>query len=117
MGDDINVFINDKYSIDGVGIYIVRGGGDVRHLMQFNGDMVEWVIVEDTVLLSPTFHIGNDIGRAMLDALTRHYHGTSDIHTIRSDYLHERDRVDKCIDALLKSNASLADITDKLTEA
>jgi hypothetical protein len=116
MNNGIDVFINDRYSIDGVGIYIVRGEGEIRHLMKFNGDMVEWVVVEDTVLPSPTFHINNGIGRAMLDALTRHYQGASDMHNVRSDYLHERGRVDKCIDALLKNNASLADIADKLTE-
>ena len=35
-------------------------------------------------------------------ALLRYYEGASDMHTVRSDLLHERGRVDKLTDALIR---------------
>ena len=41
-------------------------------------------------------------GPPLLDALLRHYQGASDMHTVRADLLHERGRVDKLTDAMIK---------------
>jgi hypothetical protein len=44
-----------------------------------------------------TFRLQDEAARALLDALLRHYQGASDMHTVRSDLLHERGRVDNLI--------------------
>ena len=49
-----------------------------------------------------TIRLPDEAARALLDALLRHYQGASDMHTVRSDLLHERDRVDKITDALIR---------------
>lgn len=42
-----------------------------------------------------TFSLNDDFARALLDALLRYYQGASDMHTVRSDLIKERERVDK----------------------
>lgn len=49
----------------------------------------------------PTLSLTNDVARALLDALMRHYQGASDMHTVRGDLLHERGRVDRMITAVV----------------
>lgn len=45
----------------------------------------------------PTIRLTDDQGRALLDALLRHYQGWSEQHALRADYLAERKRVDDLI--------------------
>lgn len=56
-----------------------------------------------------TIVLDDDLARALLDALMRHYQGASDMQTVRADLLHERGRVDRLITALI-------DMTDKLVD-
>jgi hypothetical protein len=44
---------------------------------------------------APTFTLPADSGRALLDALTRHYNGAEDTRALRRDYDAERKRVDE----------------------
>jgi hypothetical protein len=115
MSDGIKVFISNR-DIDAIGIYIVREYGSKRHLMKVEKDVESWTEIEDSVLQSPTLTLPNDVGMAMLDTLMRHYQGASDMHTVRSDYLHERGRVDRLLEGLLRNDSSLADVADKLAE-
>lgn len=59
---------------------------------------------------TPTMLLTNDLARALLDALMRHYQGASDMHTVRADLLHERGRVDKLVTAVI-------DLADKSLDA
>lgn len=43
----------------------------------------------------PTFQLPYDSGRALLEALTRHYQGAEDTRQLRKDYDAERKRVDE----------------------
>lgn len=43
----------------------------------------------------PTLTLPMDTGRALLDALTRHYQGAEDTRQLRLDYERERTRVDE----------------------
>jgi len=52
-----------------------------------------------------TMHLQDEAARALLDALLRYYEGASDMHTVRSDLLHERGRVDRLTDALIRMTA------------
>ena len=47
-----------------------------------------------------TFSMQEEVARALLDALLRHYQGASDMHTVRRDLLHERGRVDRLIEVV-----------------
>lgn len=57
-----------------------------------------------TVAPKPSLVVDDDMGRALLDALARHYGQVGDVVTLRADYNRERDRVDKMIDHLLKAS-------------
>jgi len=56
------------------------------------------------IMADPTLRIEDGLAKALLDALSRHYAGTSDSRMLREDYLHERGRVDKFIDFHLKED-------------
>ena len=58
----------------------------------------------DQIVSEPavTIALDDDEARALLDALLRHYQGASDMHTVRSDLLHERARVDKLTEAIIR---------------
>lgn len=45
--------------------------------------------------LAPTFEIGDEEARALLEALVRHYQGAEDTRALRRDYDAERARVDQ----------------------
>lgn len=51
----------------------------------------------------PTLLLSDDMGRALLDALSAHYGGHSDVRSLRKDYDAERKRVDKLTDAIVQS--------------
>lgn len=52
---------------------------------------------------SPTLLLSDDMGRALLDALSAHYGGHSDVRSLRKDYDAERKRVDKLTDAVIQA--------------
>nr|MDT0660843.1 hypothetical protein [Micromonospora sp. DSM 115978] len=49
---------------------------------------------------APTLRIPEEMARALLDALSAHFGGTSEVMTLRADYRAERDRVDRMINYL-----------------
>jgi hypothetical protein len=49
---------------------------------------------------APSIRLPEHVARALLDALAEHFGGTSEVQTLRKDYLAERSRVDKMIDHL-----------------
>jgi hypothetical protein len=103
--------------IDGINLYIVEDYDDQRRILQMNGVAVNWVEVREGLPLpTPSISLSNDAGRAVLDALMRHYQGASDMHTVRADLLHERGRVDRLIEVLIGNSRRLGDVADKLAE-
>lgn len=50
----------------------------------------------------PSLTLPDDLGRALLDALAEHYGSTSGGRQQRADFEHERRRVDKLTDGLLR---------------
>ena len=66
--------------------------------------LLEYEIIPEAVSTIPTLRIDEGLARALLDALSAHFVGASDSRTLREDYLHERNRVDKFIDSLLKED-------------
>jgi hypothetical protein len=104
----IKVHITDNFQFDGISVYMgVSYGYQSRTLLHFHEDgHAEYEHIDQPVSTNPSIVLTNDFGRALLDALLRYYQGASDMHTIRSDYLHERGRVDKMIDNLMYRSAN-----------
>ena len=91
--------INDIV-IDGVSIAVVdRVDSETLHIMHVTEHgYIQWDRVNPMVAgEAPTLRLSDNIARALLEALLRHYQGAEDMHTLRADYLHERERVDKLI--------------------
>lgn len=117
----IQVHVTDNMMVDGVAIYIcMKHEGDNRRLMHITeAGYTNWELLEQTVPIMsiPTMSLNSDVARALLDALLRHYQGASDMHTVRADLIHERGRVDKLVDHVVRLNQSAADLAEKAVEA
>jgi hypothetical protein len=79
-------------------------GMPYRALHIGEGGLREWEHVADAAAgaTAPTLVLEDDEARALLDALTRYYHGAEDTRALRRDYDDERKRVDKMIGALIE---------------
>jgi hypothetical protein len=100
----IRVQIADSFAFGfGVAILIADRPGEnaagmpYRALRFGEGGSREWEHVTDVYAGSsgPTLVLEEDEARALLDALTRYYHGAEDTRALRKDYDAERARVDK----------------------
>lgn len=96
--------VSSDLIVDGVAIWITqkRSNGTGRFVMRAGEDglPLQWEEVQPATETRPTLRLTDDAARALLDALTRHYQGATDLHTVRADLLHERGRVDKLIGIL-----------------
>lgn len=116
----IRVFTQDNFIGQAVDIAIIRDlPGDAlnaprRMILRFEqdetvGPVERWDPVEQPgARIDPTMRIGQDEARALLDALTRHFHGAEDTRALRRDYDHERKRVDQLIGKLGQITSALA---------
>lgn len=99
----IEVQLSDSYAFSaGVGIRFLRKFGDGSRQILRLGDGIAtraWEEASDLVMMEnpATLVLEEDEARALLEALLRRYQGASDMHTVRSDLLHERGRVDKLL--------------------
>lgn len=119
MGLPLKVYISDWGVMDGVKVAVVLGTAEDgnRRMMRFREDgHFDWEPVEPMIEHQPTLRFPDDIARALLDALTRHYSGASDLHTVRADYLHARDRHDRLVDHLIVVTNSLVDLAAGATD-
>lgn len=98
----IEVRLSDDFMIDGLAIYIAdKHAGQSRRILRLREDGGhDWEQVDPAAMIEPTLKLQGEAARALLDALLRHYQGASDMHTVRSDLLHERGRVDRLIDVI-----------------
>lgn len=55
---------------------------------------------ESTEASRPSFSLREDIARALLESLNRHFQGGEDTRSLRRDYDDERKRVDRLIEKL-----------------
>ena len=56
----------------------------------------------DAGVVAPSIFIPDEVARALLDALSAHYGGASDVRQLRRDYEHERSRVDLLVRSLIR---------------
>lgn len=94
----IRVRVVDEPWSDGVAIYVIRYGERSREVRTADG---RWQAILEAQQAEPTFRIGEDEARALLEALIRSFEGAEDTRQLRKDYEAERLRVDKFIDALV----------------
>ena len=50
----------------------------------------------------PALRLPSELARTLLDGLVHHFGGTNEVLSLRADYLHERQRVDKFIERTLR---------------
>lgn len=112
----IEVHLREQYVSDCLDVFVIRKNDGYRYLMHQGDSMTfEWTeigrpgeaAVSDSVI-EPTFVLPFDTGRALLDALTRHYHGAEDTRALRRDYDAERKRVDEQAKAIADIARTLA---------
>lgn len=106
----IRVYINGDFIVGGIAIRIALeqegdyGNPPERRIMHFgeHGYAASEPIDPTSALpVAPTLTLDDDTARALLEELTRHYHGADDTRALRRDYDNERGRVDKLTDALI----------------
>lgn len=113
----IRAYIHEDIAALGIDVTIVmhppEGSLEPRHriLRLADGDPWRsgWEPAEPgTPDVKPTLRLGAEEARALLDALTVHFHGAEDTRALRRDYDAERGRVDRLI-------GHLAKVTEHLT--
>lgn len=94
----IEVRVRENIPHDGIDIFVrmQTEGGFRRHLHMTERGF-EWSEPDPAMVMRPTLTLDDAAGRALLEELMRHYAGAQDLHTVRSDLLHERGRVDGLI--------------------
>lgn len=99
----IQVHVQQHIVSDCLDVFVVRRADGMRAVLHMREDSTrfEWTDIgppdapiSDSVL-EPTFVLPFDSGRALLEALTRHYNGAEDTRALRRDYDAERKRVDE----------------------
>lgn len=101
----IKVRVADAFAFGGgFAVQVIRDEDGKRRVLRLAEGFASyrWEFVPEAVAVEPTMVLPDEIGRPLLDALTRHYQGASDMHTVRADLLHERGRVDKLTDAVIR---------------
>jgi hypothetical protein len=96
----ISAYVARNYArLDGLSVWLV----DRRSGRTMAAEPVEFTmseVIEQGVERAPSFVLDEGTARALLDALAAHFGGTSEVQTLRRDYLAERKRVDRFIDHL-----------------
>jgi hypothetical protein len=94
---------------DGISVRVTLEGDGSKHILLVSEDgSARWEPFDPQSAMTAadapylTLRLPEDVARALLDALLRYYEGASDMHTVRSDLLHERGRVDKLTDTLIR---------------
>ncbi len=97
--------IQDNFQADGVDIYITEKAPGGRVWLTAKGDRMTWQAVTPATSVTvscPTLTLTDDAAKELLNELLRHYAGSEDLRTVRSDLMHERRRVDQYQAAVLQ---------------
>jgi len=98
----VRVRLREHPVSDCLDVFIIREADHGRYVLHTeNSNTFRWdelppptAALSDGVL-EPTIVLPSDSGRALLEALVRHYNGAEDTRTLRRDYDAERRRVDE----------------------
>jgi hypothetical protein len=103
----IKARIAEDFMADGISVRVtLEGDGGRLILLPGEDGSTRWEPFDPASALGGaapylTIRLPGEAGRALLDALLRHYDGASDLHTVRSDLLHERGRVDQLMAVMM----------------
>lgn len=101
------------YFSPGLACRIIRKFPDgSRQMLKFGEDATrEWVLVDDLIpgSVGYTMAFEDDEAKMLLEELLKTYQGATDMHTVRSDLMHERGRVDKLMDHLMGTATTAVD--------
>ena len=113
-GTNIRVAINEGgFAFASDSLHIFMGlkfpDGDTRIMKISEDGRSVLETVPPLASSGPTMIIPRDFAIVLLNALLRHFEGASDMHTVRTDLLHERARVDKMIDHTMSMSRQALD--------
>lgn len=95
----IKVYVSEPWSdVFGLRVFIIdqHENGPSRIFRPGEHRSMRWeALPEPAVETEPSFILPEESGRALLDALVRHYQGAEDTRALRQDYNAERKRVDE----------------------
>ena len=95
-------YVERNFAHHAVAIHMAVSNDDGLHIFEPHNAVIRKLGPdEDGIYLPPFLRLDEDMARELLDALAAHFGGTSEVQTLRKDYLHERGRVDKMIDHLI----------------
>jgi hypothetical protein len=91
--------VESDFAAYGVSIYL--GQKTDQGLLAVKRINLDYELVPPAVHVEPSLRLEDEAAKAILEALSFHYGGSADTRTLRADYVHERERVDKFINRLL----------------
>jgi hypothetical protein len=91
--------------VDGIALQIVESGGGHTQQLWFGSRSMQ-TVEPGNAMPSPSLTVDDELGRALLDALAEHYGHTSGGRQQRADFEHERRRVDKLVDHLMRAQTA-----------
>lgn len=89
MSRELSVHITEGRLGDGIKVFVVRRHAhDDQRILRNTGEtgFTSWEHLEPNVDVAPTFTLDGETGRALADALVRHYQGAEDMRSLRRDY-------------------------------
>jgi hypothetical protein len=97
----IRVHVQENYAAGGLDVWVAEKGDGRRTVLRPDG---AWTTAEPgTTLTDPSLRVPEGAGRALLEALARHYEGGEDTRALRRDYDAERARVDSLVGVLART--------------
>lgn len=105
--------VQENFVLDCLDIYLGQRLPDNKTAVVIPTEIAFEVRTTGTSIDPPSFRLPIGMARKLLDELTRHFQGSSDVQTLRSDYMAERKRVDLMINALIE-NGSSGEITVRM---
>lgn len=89
MSSELRVHITEGYFGDGIKVFVVRHlAHDDQQILRNTQDagFTSWEHLEPNTDVDPTLTLNGEVGRALADALLRHYQGAEDMRSLRRDY-------------------------------
>ena len=109
----IRAYVSEDFPLDSVKVAIVQQpeGGRPEAILRVvdNAPRLRWEAIESIdAVVEPTMMLRLDEAQALLDSLTRFFHGAEDTRALRKDYEAERGRVDQLVGTLAVVTQTLA---------
>lgn len=84
-------------------VYILNENADTTDILRQSEERVFfWEPVNEAVTVDPTYTLGVLEARALLDGLSEHFKGASDVHQLKDALKRSEARVDRLVDGLLE---------------